>query len=86
MTYSELKEHCEGEGCSFDHLGDNVYLAKNCINGHVCVVEDIPFYSIATLAHYFYELNIAVPYEVEDFIHIYNNFRDNHLEPIESEE
>lgn len=86
MTFDKLKDHCISEGCSFDHLGYNVYLVKNCINAHVCLIEDIPFYNIATLAHYFYELKISAPFEVEDFIHIYNNFRKNELKEVESDE
>lgn len=80
MTFQELREHCEGEGCNFTHLGFGVYIVKNCINAECCLIEDLQFYSTATLAHYFFELNIPAPYEYEDYLHIYHTFRNEKID------
>jgi hypothetical protein len=52
-------------------------MARNCINGNHCIIEDLGFYNIGTLAHYIYQLNIDVPEEVEDFIQVYTNWREH---------
>ena len=76
MRFNELKEHCEDEGCNFVLLENNLFMAKNCINGTHCMIEELEFYGIATLCHYFHELNIVVPEPFIDYYHIYTNGRE----------
>lgn len=85
MTFENIKEYCEDEGCQFEHLEGIVYLAKNVINGHCCFIEDLEFYNTATLCNYFYELNINAPESVQDFIHVYYSFRNNIVDKIKNE-
>jgi len=76
MTFLELREYLDSEcGCTIEPLEEGLYLAKNCINGKVCLIEDLDFYSIQTLCHYFYELYVDIPESIQDFAHVYMNFR-----------
>lgn len=77
MNFQALKKHLDENGCSIDHLADNVYMAKNCIGAEHCIVEDLPFYNIGTLAHYFYQLSIPIPESLDDLVHVYTNWREH---------
>ena len=77
MTFNELKKHCVAQGCVFEHLGQKVYMVRDCINGNQTQVEDLNFYSITYLGHIFFQLKIDVPAEIQDFMHVYAAFRDN---------
>jgi hypothetical protein len=79
MTFNQLKTYLEEEGCTFEHLDQNIYMAKNCINAEICILEDLSFYNTVTLAHYFYELKVQPPDHLQDFLHVYDAFRNNEL-------
>lgn len=86
MNFEELKEHCNSEGCDFEPLAKGVYIAKNCINGEVCLIEDLETYDTITLCHYFAELKIGVPYAIEDDYAVYQTFRNSVLIEAEDED
>jgi hypothetical protein len=76
MTFTELREYLYDEcGCDVEHLEENLYLAKNCINGNFCLIQDLPFYFTATVCHYFYQLAIDVHPDFIEFANVYTNFR-----------
>ncbi len=75
MSFAELRKYIEDQGCTFEEIFEGVFLVKNVINAHCCYIEELTFYTTPTLANYFYELKIAVPHSLEDFIHVYETFR-----------
>jgi hypothetical protein len=77
MTFEQICSHIKEEGCSLVDLDDNLFLARNCINGNPCLIERLEFYGIGTICHYIWELNVSVPNEIEDLYHVYSNFRNN---------
>lgn len=77
MTFDELTQYFESQDYSVDQITDVVYTVKDCVSGDHCFIEKSEFYNIATLAHYFYELNCDVPDHLEDMVHIYTNWRDH---------
>jgi len=76
MTFDNFKKHLLECACSVEPFVDNIYIVSNCINGEVCILEELPYYDISSLAAYIYHLNIDVPEEIEDFIHVYTNWRE----------
>ena len=77
MSFQELTEYFQEDGCQITHLGDNFYLITNCIHGTRCVIQDLEFYDTPTLSHYFLELNVVVPEHLRDFFHVYMSFRED---------
>lgn len=77
MNFQDLIYHIQENGCNFDHLEDNRYEARNCINAEFCEIEDLPVYSDVTLCHYFYELGIPTPPELYAVYEKYRDLRDN---------
>ena len=76
MKFNILKEYIEEQGCTFEEIFEGVFLVKNVVNAHCCYIEDREFYSTPTLANYFYELSIVPHESIEDFIHVYETFRN----------
>ena len=76
MTFEEINEHILEEGCSLIDLGDNLFLARSCVNGNSCLIERLEFYGIGTLCHYIWELKISVPDKISDLYEVYSNFRN----------
>lgn len=76
MNFQRLKYHLETYGCNLDHLEDNVYIASNCINSHICQIEELDEYSEITLCHYFFELSIPPPPEFYADFEKYSYFRN----------
>lgn len=76
MTFDNIRKHIEEEGCHLVDLGDNLFLARNCVNGNPCLIEKLEYYGIGTLCHYIWELNVSVPIEIEDLYHVYSAYRN----------
>lgn len=76
MDFQDLKYHIEEFGCSVDPFYEDAHFASNCINGHCCIIEDLPLYSIPTLCHYFYELGIPSTPELREEYNRYRDLRD----------
>jgi len=79
MNFQDLIYHIQDNGCHYDHIEDNRYEARNCINAEYCEIEDLPLYSEVTLCHYFYELGIPAPPELYEALEKYRDLRDNIL-------
>lgn len=77
MKFQDLKYHVELYGCNLDHIEDNKYLATNCINAHICEIEDLSSYSAITLSHYFFELGVPAPDFLSSNLQKYRSFREN---------
>ncbi|MBS1505499.1 MAG: hypothetical protein JSS79_02525 [Bacteroidetes bacterium] len=86
MTFQELQYHIESLGCNIDPLGDELYMASNCINGQVCMIEQLDEYAIPTLCHYFYELGVSAPEHLRDHFDRYAEFREQTIGNILPEE
>jgi hypothetical protein len=79
MNFSQLTNHLTNEcGCNIDHLGENIHIAKNCINGEMVIIEDLPFYETAMLAYFFHTLNVDIPENLQEFIHVFDAFNTKH--------
>lgn len=82
MKFQQLVYHLEAYGCTVDPLIEEGYLASNCINGHVCVVEKLRVYTVPTLCHYFYELGVPAPDFLRDEYDKYRDLRDELAETV----
>ena len=85
MSFQDLLYHLEHYGCSVDHIEENRYTDSNCINAHICEIEDLDDYSDVTLCHYFFELSVPAPNSHKESLEKYKNFR-NHIVKIPLEE
>jgi hypothetical protein len=75
MNFQDLIYHLEENGCTIDHVYEDMHEARNCINGESCQIENCGTYSSVTLCHYFYELGVSATVDLKEALDKYRSFR-----------
>jgi hypothetical protein len=76
MNFQSITQHLEHYGCTLDHLEGKSYMATNCVNAHICLIEKLSKYSKITLCHYWYELGIPAPAALKSEFTAYQELRE----------